>query len=393
MHTDSEQFFRSSNLVTISLPENMKAWVVREDRHGDPLQAMQLETVAFPKPGVGEVTIKVKAAGVNYNQLWACWGKPVPVSGLHPEDPLHIGGSDASGIVVAVGEGVKSWKVGDEVVTHPNQSCGQCAACNGFEPLSCIHQKAWGFETSYGSFAEYARVQAQQLIRKPKNLSWEEASCYGLKLFTAYRMLMVNADIKPNDRVLIWGAAGGVGSYAIQLCRAVSAIPICVIGSRDKEAYCRELGAELFIDRSEFPYLSQQNQAGAAPTEDMRKFRRRVREVTGGHEPDIVFEHVGAATFPTSVFIARRLGKIVICGATMGYQVSFDARYLWMHQKQIIGSHGCNLHDAQRANFLVEQGVVRPTLTRSYSFEQTAIAHDDLMRGSGVQGSLAITVS
>lgn len=373
-----------------SLPKDMQAWVVREERHGDPLEAMLLETVPVPKPDVGEVIIKVKAAGVNYNHLWACWGKPMPVSLLHPGDPIHIGGSDASGIVVALGDGVKYWKIGDEVITHPNQSCGQCVACNGYEPLSCLHQKAWGFETSGGSFAQYAKVQAQQLMPKPKNLSWEEASCYGLKLFTAYRMLMVNCQIKPNDRVLVWGASGGLGSYAIQLCRAVNAIPICVVSSAEKEAYCRSFGAELFVDRNEFPYLKHANQADGAPTEDMRKFRRRVREVTGGHDPDVVFEHVGAATFPTSVFIARRQGKIVICGATTGYQLSFDARYLWMHQKQILGSHGCNSHDAQRASFLVEKGVIKPTLTKTYDFKDLAVAHDDLMRGLDFQGSLAV---
>lgn len=379
--------------MTVSLPESMKAWVVREERHGNPLDAMKLETVPTPTPGAGEVVIKVKAAGVNFNQVWACWGKPVPVGILHPGEPMHIGGSDASGVVVAVGGGVKTWKVGDEVMTHPNQTCGHCAACNGFEPLSCLDQKAWGYETSYGSFGEYALVQAQQLLRKPANLSWEEASCYALKMFTAYRMLVVNSDIKPNDRVLIWGASGGLGSYAIQLCKAMSAIPICVVSSESKADYCRQLGAELFIYRNEFPYLNEPNVAGKGPTPEMRLFRSKVRELTGGYDPDIVFEHVGAATFPTSVYVARRLGKIVICGATTGYQLSFDARYLWMHQKQIVGSHGCNLHDAQRANFFIERGIVNPTLTKTYDFDDTAVAHDDLMRGSDVLGSIAIRVS
>ncbi len=375
-----------------TLPTEMKAWVVREERHGNPLDAMQMETVPTPEPRAGEVIIKVKAAGVNYNQLWACWGKPLPISLLH-DNPAHIGGSDAAGIVVAVGEGVGHlWKVGDEVMTHPNQTCGHCAACNGFEPLSCLDQKAWGFETTYGSFAEYARVQAQQLIRKPKNLSWAEASCYALKMFTAYRMLFVTCNMKPNDRVLIWGASGGLGSYAIQLCKAVNATPICVISSPEKEAFCRELGAELFLDRTEFPYLDKPNQVGKAPSNEMRLFRSKLRNLTDGVDVDIVFEHVGAATFPTSVYVARRMGKVVTCGATSGYQVSFDARYLWMHQKQILGSHGCNLHDAQRANLFIEKGAVKPTLTQTYSFEDTARAHDDLMNRQDILGSLAIEI-
>ncbi|MBE7452152.1 MAG: crotonyl-CoA carboxylase/reductase [Kofleriaceae bacterium] len=377
--------------MSAALPATMQAWVVREDRHGDPVHAMKLETVPVPRPGIGEVILRVRAAGVNYNHVWACRGVPVPISQLHPDDPLHIGGSDAAGVVAAVGEGVRYWKVGDEVITHPNQSCGQCAACNGLEPLSCMHQKAWGFETSWGSFAQYARVQAQQLLRKPAGLGWAEASAYGLKLFTAYRMLFVSADLKPRDRVLVWGASGGLGSYALQLCRAVSAVPICVVSSPQKEAYLRQLGAELFIDRNQFPYLDAPADS-PVPSAGMRQFRRRLRELTGGEDPEIVFEHVGAATFPTSVFVARRLGKIVICGATSGYQLTFDARYLWMHQKQIVGSHGCNSHDASRANDLVERGVIRPTLTRTYAFHQAALAHQHLLEDRTCQGSFAIMV-
>lgn len=377
--------------MSYDLPKSMQAWVVREERHGEPLHAMQLETIPVPEPRVGEVIIKVKAAGVNHNHIWACRGKPVPVSGLHPDDPVHIGGSDASGVIAAIGPGVHRWKVGDEVITHPNQSCGQCAACAGFEPLSCRHQKAWGFETSWGSFAEYARVQAQQLLPKPANLDWVAASSYGLKLFTAYRMLFVSSRLKPNDRVLVWGASGGMGSYAIQLCRAVNAIPICVVSSPEKEAYCRSLGAELFIRRDEFPYLADAVPS-AVPNAGMRDFRRALREVTGGFDPDIVFEHVGAATFPTSVFVARRLGKVVICGATTGYQLNFDARYLWMHQKSIVGSHGCNAHDATRANHLIEKGVVKPTLTRTFDFADAALAHHKLHEDRTSQGSFALRV-
>lgn len=379
--------------MSFSLPETMQAWVVREERHGNPNEAMQLETIATPKPGVGEVVIKVRAAGINYNHVWACLGHPVTVSQLHPEDPVHIGGSDASGIVVAVGEGVTAWEPGDEVITHPNLSCGQCPSCNGGEPLACEEQKAWGFETSFGSFGEYALVQAQQLLPKPPNLSWEEASCYALKMFTAYRMLFVNCNIKPGDTVLIWGASGGLGSYAIQLCNAANAIPVCVISSADKEEYCRSLGAELFIDRSEFPYLNSANDVPPVPCESMRRFRKKLLSLTNGKAPDIVFEHVGGATFPTSVFVADKQGKVVICGATTGHQLSFDARYLWMHQKQIIGSHGCNLHDATRANQLIRDGVIRPTLTKTYEFSEAAQAHENLMNGQGCTGSLAIKVS
>lgn len=377
-------------MTTAALPAEMLAWVVREERHGDPTSAMKLETVPVPRPGPDEVVVRVKAAGINYNHVWACAGKPARVSQLHPEEPIHVGGSDCAGVVAAVGENVKHWKPGDEVITHPNQTCGECPACNGLEPLACEEQKAWGFETSWGSFGQYCRVQAQQLLPKPAGLSWTEASCYGLKLFTAYRMLFVNTQVKPGDRVLIWGASGGLGAYAIQLCRAVNATPICVVSSPEKEAYCRTLGAELFIDRHAFPYLSEKVPP-VVPVEGMRQFRRTLRKLTGGADPEIVFEHVGASTFPTSVFVAKRLGQIVICGATTGYQLSFDARYLWMHQKSIIGSHFCNGLQARQANELVIQKKIRPVLTRTYDFDQVPLAHDDMMNNRHM-GTIACLV-
>ena len=370
----------------------MKAWVVRAERYGSPLQAMKLETVPVPTPGIGEVIVEVRAAGINYNHIWACKGQPVGVCSLHPEEPRHIGGSDLSGVIAALGEGVKGWKIGDEVITHPNHTCGQCVECNGLDPLACLEQKAWGFETTWGSYAEYSKVQSQQLLKKPDFLSWEEASCYGLKFFTAYRMLFGAAQIKPGDRVLIWGASGGLGSYAIQLCRAVNARPICVVSSREKEEFCRTLGAEHFIQIEEFPgFTSSEAVPTAIPNEEMRRFRKKLRILADGNDPDVVFEHVGRNTFSTSVFVAKRMGKIVTCGATTGYELTFDARYLWMHQKQILGSHGCNAYDAFRANELIFKKVIRPTLTRTYSFDEAAVAHEELLARHH-RGSLAITV-
>lgn len=351
---------------------------------------MALESIEKPSLGIGEVLIQIKAAGLNYNHLWACKGQPLPVSRLHPEEPRHIGGSDASGIVVEIGPGVRKARIGHEVIIHPNQSCGQCPACNGGEPLSCEDQKAWGFETSWGSFAEYARVQAQQLIPKPIHLSWEEAACYPLKFFTAYRMLVKQAQVRPGERVLIWGAAGGLGSYAIRLCQAVNAIPICIVSSEEKADYCRSLGAKLIVNRSEFPHLAESTTHDPT-SDDLRRLRKTLRQLTGGVDPDVVFEHTGRNTFSSSVFLAAKLGRIVICGATSGYQLTFDARYLWMHQKRILGSHGCNAFDAARANQLIVQKTIQPTLTRVFKFEEAAAAHELLLENRHL-GSWALQV-
>src|SRR5687767_12673757 len=155
------------------LPEKMKAMVIRPERQGDPAIAMQMEEVDLPPLGANDVLVLVMAAGINFNGVWAARGKPVSVFKITKEE-FHIAGSDASGIVWQVGSNVKRWKVGDEVVIHCNQACGECPECNGLDPMACSEQKIWGYETNFGSFAQFTRVQSQQLLPKPKHLSWQE---------------------------------------------------------------------------------------------------------------------------------------------------------------------------------------------------------------------------
>lgn len=364
------------------LPEKMLAVAIRPDREGEPKKAMQIEEVAIPEPGANEVLVLTMAAGINYNGVWAARGKPVSVFKMH-KDPMHIAGSDASGIVWKVGSEVKRWKVGDQVVIHCNQSCGQCSECNGLDPMACEHQKIWGYETTWGSFAQFTKVQAQQLLPKPPHLSWEEAASYGLTYFTAYRMLINQAQMKPGDHVLVWGAAGGLGIFAVQLCRLVGANAIAVVSSPDKEALVREFGAQMVINRASYDF--------SKGVEASRAFGAEIRKLTGGKDPDIVFEHVGRETFPTSVLVAKKFGKIVICGATSGYELVFDVRYLWMRQKQIIGSHFANAYQAERANRLIIEGKIKPVLDQVFPFEKIPDAHQ-IMAENKHKGKLGIRV-
>ena len=200
------------------LPPTMAAWVIRAEREGEPTEAFQLEEMEVPEPGAFEVIVRVMAAGVNFNNVWAALGKPISVFRYHQEDH-HIGGSDASGIVWKVGEGVTRWKPGDEVVVHCNQASYEDPEVHGLDPLAAPSQQIWGYETTWGSFAQFCKVQAQQLLPKPKALAWEEAASYGLTFFTAYRMLVDQARLQEGHRVLIWGGAGGLGVFAHQLCK------------------------------------------------------------------------------------------------------------------------------------------------------------------------------
>ncbi len=378
------------------LPATMAAWVIREERQGQPVDAFQIEEIEVPEPGAFEVVVRVMAAGVNFNNVWAALGTPVPVFGYgdHPQYGHHIGGSDASGVVWKVGEGVTRWQPGDEVVVHCNQASYEDPEVHGLDPLAAPSQRIWGYETTWGSFAQFTKVQAQQLLPKPRNLTWEEASSYGLTYFTAYRMLLDRAELQAGHRVLIWGAAGGLGVFATQLCAASGAECVGVVSSAEKGELVKRLGAVDYIDRGEFAGMMRRG--GESPAEEKarfavsREFSKRVRHLLG-EPPDIVFEHVGKATFPTSVLTLKPFGKVVICGATSGYDLDFDARYLWMRQKQIIGSHFANAWECHRANRLIEQGRIRPVLWRTMGFDQVAEAHQ-LMHENRHLGKISILV-
>ena len=368
--------------------ETMQAWVIRPERLGDPVDAMRLEDIAVPEPGPGEVLVRVMAAGVNYNGVWASMGLPVSIFRYTGYD-FHIAGSDASGVVERVGPGVTRWQPGDEVVVHCNQSCGECAECNGFDPMACTRQKIWAYESNWGSFAEYCLVQAQQLLPKPDRLTWEEAASYGLTYFTAYRMLVDRAQVRAGDNVLVWGAGGGLGTFAVQLCRLLGANAAAVVSSDDKIDLVRELGARWVIDRREFALHDPDT--GERNFDEIKRFGKAIRELTGGSDPDVVFEHVGAATFFTSVFVCKTFGRIVICGATSGFQLDFDVRYLWMRQKTILGSHFANAYECERANRLIAEGKIEPVLSRVFPFSECPAPHQ-MMKENQHVGKMVVLV-
>ena len=378
------------------LPPTMAAWVIREETQGEPIDAFKLEEIEVPEPGAFEVVVRVMAAGVNYNNVWAALGEPVGVwrYGDHPEFGHHIGGSDASGVVWKVGPGVTRWKPGDEVIIHCNQASYEDPEVHGLDPMAAPSQRIWGYETTWGSFAQFTKVQAQQLIKKPAHLTWEEAASYGLVYFTAYRMLVTRCNVQAGDKVLVWGAAGGLGVFGVQLCAAAGAQAVGVVSSEEKGELVKQLGAVDYINRDEFKGMMRTGRETADEEKErvkvMRAFSKRVKAILGD-QPDIVFEHVGKATFPTSVFTVKPFGKVVICAGTTGYNLDFDVRYLWMRQKEIIGSHFANAYECMKANELIENGQIRPVLWRTLPFDGVGEAHQ-LMRDNKHLGKISILV-
>jgi crotonyl-CoA carboxylase/reductase len=381
-----------------TLPATMDAWVIRKERQGEPKDAFQLERIGVPEPGPFEVIVRVMAAGVNFNSIWASLGKPVSVFGFgdHPEHGHHIGGSDGAGIVWKVGAGITRWKPGDEVVLGSILVSYEDVEVHGLDTLAAPSLLAWGYETTWGSFAQFAKVQAHQLFPRPQNLSWADAATYGVGYFTAYRMLISQCDLQPGQNVLVWGAAGGLGVFAVQLCKLAGANAVGVVSSDEKGELVKELGAVDYINREEFGAMmrTRENLADKAADKERfkatRAFAKRVKELLGD-APDVVFEHVGRATFPTSVFVVKPFGKVVICGATSGFQLDFDVRYLWMRQKQIIGSHYANPYECMQANQLMAEGKVRPVVWKTMGFEDVPAAHQ-LLHENKHLGKISILV-
>jgi crotonyl-CoA carboxylase/reductase len=380
------------------VPPKMHAWAIRRERHGEPDQSFQLEVVDVKKPDSHEVVVLVMAAGVNYNGVWAGLGVPISPFDIHKSD-YHIAGSDAAGIVWAVGDKVRRWKVGDEVVIHCNQDDGDDEECNGGDPMYSDSQRIWGYETPDGSFAQFTTVQAQQLMRRPQHLTWEESACYTLTLATAYRMLFGHKphELKPGQNVLVWGASGGLGSYAIQLINTAGGNAIGVISEEDKREFVMSLGAKGVINRKEFNCWGQLPKVGTDEYKawfgEVRKFGKAIWDITGkGVNVDMVFEHPGEATFPVSTFVTRKGGMIVICAGTTGYNLTMDARYLWMHQKRVQGSHFANLKQASSANQLMIERRLDPCMSEVFPWDQIPQAHVKMRRNEHKPGNMAVLV-
>jgi len=356
----------------------------------DPRRSLHLDEVAVPELGPGEALVAVMASAINYNTVWTSLFEPVstfgflrrygrisPLTARH-DLPYHVVGSDLAGVVLRTGPGVNAWRPGDRVVAH-------CLSVELEDPaghddtMMDPQQRIWGFETNFGGLAELALVKSNQLMPKPAHLSWEEAASPGLVNSTAYRQLVSRngADMKQGDVVLIWGASGGLGSYATQMALNGGAIPVCVVSSPEKADIVRRMGAELVIDRSAEGYRFWKDEDTQDPKE-WQRLGKKIRELTGGDDVDIVFEHPGRETFGASVYVAKKGGTIVTCASTSGYLHQYDNRYLWMNLKRIVGSHFANYKEAWEANRLIEKGLIHPTLSKVYAMDEVGQAAYDV---------------
>lgn len=383
------------------VPTHMHAQVVRPDRYGDPARAFRPELVPTPAIGPYEVLVAVMAAGVNYNNVWAARGYPVDQIGTRQKrgemEDFHIGGSDASGIVYAVGDQVTGITIGDHVVIHPGWwDADDPWIMEGGDQMIAPSARIWGYDTNYGSFGQFARVQAHQVLPKADHLTWEQAAAPTLVGTTAYRMLhgWAGNTVQEGDVVLVWGGSGGLGTQASQLARLAGATPVAVVSDEERGKYSERHGAVGWIDRSEFthwgiPPLVDDSVGQKEWTAEARRFGKRLWDIVGERkDPAIVFEHPGAATIPTSVLVCRPGGMVVICAGTTGYDAVVDLRYHWTRQKRLQGSHGTNDAQAVAYNDLVRDGKIDPCLGRTIAFTELPAAHAAMGRGENVFGNV-----
>ena len=385
----------TEELSAIPLPETYRAAYVRRDEvdmfagvdsaDKDPRKSLHVSEVAVPELAPDEAYVAVMASAINFNTVWTSIFEPLPtfgfldrlaregIWGARHALPYHVVGSDASGVVLRVGSLVRNFRPGDKITVHCNYVDDQDPSAHD-DSMLAANERIWGFETNFGGLADLAVVKANQLMPKATHLSWEEAAINALCNSTAYRMLVSRngAEMKQGDKVLVWGASGGLGSYAVQHVMNGGGTPVGVVSSPDKVALLHALGVGAVIDRREAGYRFWSDEH----TQDESEWRRLGKDIRSlvGDDPDIVFEHPGRQTMGASVFACKRAGIVVTCAATSGYMIEYDNRHLWMKLKTIKGSHFANYREAWDANDLICQGKVVPPLSAVYPLDDVGEA-------------------
>lgn len=382
-----------AELGRLPLPEAFTAAHLRAEDVGvfdgeadrDVRRTLRVGPVPLPLLAPDEVVVAVMASSVNYNTVWSAMHEPISTFtslrrfarqggyAARHDLPHQVVGSDATGVVVRVGDGVRHWSPGDHVMVSPAYVDDQDPVAHA-DAMMGPEGRAWGYETNFGGLAHYTVVRASQLVPKPPHLTWEEAASITLCAGTAYRMLVSDrgAQIKQGDVVLIWGATGGLGGYALQMVKNGGGVAVGVVSSDRKAGILREQGCDVVIDRREIG-MGDDEEGTVSAVEYGKRLGRRIRAELG-EDPRVAFDYVGRATFGTSVHVVRRGGIVVTCGSSTGYQHEYDNRYLWMNLKRIVGSHIANLHEQWETARLFRLGGLVPILTDLFPLEETGEA-------------------
>jgi len=327
----------------------MKAIVFTEHGGPDVLRTMEVQE---PKIGSTDVLVKVHACALNHVDLWVRRGLP----GIQIPFP-HILGSDISGEVAQVGASEARVRIGQRILLAPGLSCGQCAACSAGNDNMCRRYTLFGYLVD-GGCAEYVRAPEVNVIPIPGDLSFEEAAAVPLVFLTAWHMLVTRARLQPGEDVLVLGAGSGVGSAAIQIAKEMGARVIATAGSDQKLQKARELGASEVIHHGR------------------QKIVDEVKRITERRGVDVVFEHVGAATWEMSVASLAVGGRLVTCGATTGHEGRIDLRVLFSRQLTLLGSYMGSRGELYSVLKMIGQRKLKAVIDRVLPLAQCAIGHE-----------------
>lgn len=331
----------------------MKAVIFTE--HGGP-EVLQYTDVPDPEPRPDEVRVRVRACALNHLDLFIRNGIP----GIQIPMP-HINGSDIAGEIDAVGELVTGIPAGEKILLQPGISCGRCAACLAGNDNLCRKYTLLGYLVN-GGYAEYVCAPARNVALIPAGLSWEQAAAIPLVFITAWHMLVTRAKLQPGEDVLILGGGSGVGTAGIQIAKVLGARVITTVGGEEKVDRLRALGADEVIVHTR------------------QQIRAEVKRFTAGRGVDVVFEHVGEATWPQSVASLAVNGRLVTCGATTGFDAKIDLRFLFSRQLSILGSYMGSKAELFPVLDLVSRKLLHPVLDKVFPLAEARAAHERLDR-------------
>jgi NADPH:quinone reductase-like Zn-dependent oxidoreductase len=315
---------------------------------------LEVKDIQKPVISKNQVLVKIMSSGLNHLDLWIRGGLP----GLKIPLP-HIPGSDGAGTIVEIGSDVNNWKVGDDVIIQPGTFCGECPSCLAGEEDLCPHYGILG-ETESGVQQEFVALNSENLGKKPIDMSWEAAGCLALSALTAHHMLMARAEIKSSDTVLILGGDSGVGIYGIQIAKYYGATVIASGSSESKRKFAMELGADYVINHRE------------------ENFSREIKKLTAGKGVNIVFEHIGQATWLESIKSLAWNGRLVTCGSTTGTQGELNLQHLFYKRLSILGSTMGSVSDFRTIIKLAKTGAIKPVIDKVFPFPRASEAHDYL---------------
>lgn len=315
---------------------------------------IKIDNIPIPEPQTGQVCVNLKTAAMNHLDIWVR-------KGIGEMQLPMILGSDGAGVIHKIGDGVKQFSEGDEVIIQPLVYCGKCRQCMAGKENYCDQMGILG-ESVDGTNCEYIVLDERFIEPKPAGLSFEEAAAFPLAGQTAYQMLVKRARIQPGENILVWGASSGVGHMAVQIAKAVGCKVIATAGSKEKCQFAKELGADLVLDHYQDDIADK-----------IKNFCGRV---------DVVFEHVGLKTWGTSMRVLNKGGRVVTCGATTGATVSFDLRHLFSKQQTILGSTMGSADSFKQIIKMVEKGQVIPKVAKIFSLENIQFAHEYLEKSN-----------